>query len=54
LRPGMSATKDELIQFVGGRIARFKAPRDILFEELPKTSTGKIQKYLLRRRLGGG
>jgi fatty-acyl-CoA synthase len=54
LRPGMSATKDELIQFVGGRIARFKAPRDIFFEELPKTSTGKIQKYLLRRRLGGG
>jgi fatty-acyl-CoA synthase len=54
LRPEMSATKDELIQFVCGRIARFKAPRDILFEDLPKTSTGKIQKYLLRRRLAGG
>jgi fatty-acyl-CoA synthase len=50
LRQGMSATKEELIEFVCGRIARFKAPREILFEELPKTSTGKIQKYILRRR----
>ena len=50
LRQGMSATKEELVEFVGGRIARFKAPREILFEELPKTSTGKIQKYILRRR----
>jgi fatty-acyl-CoA synthase len=33
------------------RIARFKAPREIFFEELPKTSTGKIQKYILRGRL---
>ena len=53
LRQGMSATKEELIEFVCGRIARFKAPREILFEELPKTSTGKIQKYILRRRIGG-
>ncbi len=50
LRPGMSATKEELIEFVAGRIARFKAPREIFFEELPKTSTGKIQKYILRGR----
>jgi len=50
LRRGMSASKEELIEFVCARIARFKAPREILFEELPKTSTGKIQKYLLRRR----
>jgi fatty-acyl-CoA synthase len=50
LRPGMSATKEELIESVCLRIARFKAPREILFEELPKTSTGKIQKYLLRQR----
>jgi fatty-acyl-CoA synthase len=50
LRQGMSATKEELIEFVCERIARFKAPREILFEELPKTSTGKIQKYILRRR----
>lgn len=50
LRQGMSATREALIEFVAGRIARFKAPREILFEELPKTSTGKIQKYILRRR----
>ena len=50
LRQGMSATKEELIEFVCERIARFKAPREIVFEELPKTSTGKIQKYILRRR----
>jgi len=50
LKQGTSVTKDELIEFVSERIARFKAPREILFEELPKTSTGKIQKYILRRR----
>jgi fatty-acyl-CoA synthase len=53
LRPGMSATREDLIEFVCGRIARFKAPREIWFEELPKTSTGKIQKYILRRRFAG-
>jgi fatty-acyl-CoA synthase len=53
LRQGMSITRDELIEFVCGRIARFKAPREILFQDLPKTSTGKIQKYLLRQRLQG-
>jgi fatty-acyl-CoA synthase len=50
LRHGMAATKEELMEFVGQRIARFKVPREILFEELPKTSTGKIQKYVLRQR----
>jgi fatty-acyl-CoA synthase len=51
LRQGMSVAKDELIEFVCAKIARFKAPREILFEDLPKTSTGKIQKYILRQRL---
>jgi acyl-CoA synthetase (AMP-forming)/AMP-acid ligase II len=50
LRQGMTATKEALIEFVAGRIARFKAPREIHFAELPKTSTGKIQKYILRQR----
>jgi fatty-acyl-CoA synthase len=50
LREGAGATAEELIEFVCARIARFKAPREIRFEEFPKTSTGKIQKYLLRRR----
>jgi fatty-acyl-CoA synthase len=51
LREGTSASAEALIEFVCARIARFKAPREIRFEEFPKTSTGKIQKYLLRRRL---
>ena len=47
-----SATEDELIAFVRDRLAHFKAPRGITFvTELPKTATGKIQKYVLR---GGG
>jgi fatty-acyl-CoA synthase len=49
LMPGASVTADELIAFVRDRIARFKAPRGITFvTELPKTATGKIQKYVLR------
>jgi len=50
LRQGQSATATELIEFVRSRIAHFKAPKEIRFEELPKTSTGKIQKHVLRER----
>ena len=50
LRQGQSATAAELIEFVRSRIAHFKAPKEIRFEELPKTSTGKIQKHVLRER----
>jgi fatty-acyl-CoA synthase len=49
LAQGSSVTEDELISFVRDRIARFKAPRGITFViDLPKTATGKIQKYVLR------
>jgi fatty-acyl-CoA synthase len=49
LRPGKRATGDELIAFARGRLARFKAPKRVeIVEALPKTATGKIQKYLLR------
>ncbi len=49
LKEGAAATEDELIVHVKGRIARFKAPDAVEFPgELPKTSTGKIQKYVLR------
>jgi fatty-acyl-CoA synthase len=49
LRAGHSATPDELIAHVHTKIARFKAPRAIdIVVELPKTSTGKIQKFVLR------
>jgi fatty-acyl-CoA synthase len=48
LTPGRSITEAELIDHVRARIARFKAPRRVYFGELPKTSTGKIQKFRLR------
>ncbi len=51
LRPGQSVGEQELIEHVKGRIARFKAPRQVHFGELPKTGTGKIQKFALRERL---
>ena len=41
---------DEIIQFTRDRIAHFKAPKYVEFGELPKTATGKIQKYILRER----
>jgi fatty-acyl-CoA synthase len=47
-RPGL--TEAELITFVRGQVAHFKAPDRVYFEPLPKTSTGKIQKHLLRDR----
>jgi fatty-acyl-CoA synthase len=52
-RRGASVSERELIDFVGSRIARFKAPHQVIFGELPKTSTGKPQKNLLRDRLSG-
>jgi fatty-acyl-CoA synthase len=54
LQPGEHATEDEIIEHVKATIARFKAPKQVRFEELPKTGTGKIQKYVLRERLRAG
>ena len=48
LKPGASVTEDELRLFCRERMAHFKVPKQIIFRELPKTSTGKIQKFLLR------
>jgi fatty-acyl-CoA synthase len=49
LRPDASTTEAELIQFLRDRLAHFKAPHGVTFlEQLPKTATGKIQKYVLR------
>ncbi len=51
LKPGVAATEGEVIEHVKSRIARFKAPDAIEFlDALPKTSTGKIQKYVLREQ----
>jgi fatty-acyl-CoA synthase len=50
LRDGASATEAEIIEFVRERLAHFKAPRGASFvSELPKTATGKIQKFVLRK-----
>jgi fatty-acyl-CoA synthase len=49
LKPGASADPEELRQFTRDRLAHFKAPHTVTFvTELPKTATGKIQKYVLR------
>ena len=48
LKPDASASEDEIIAFVRSQIARYKAPKQVIFGELPKTSTGKVQKFKLR------
>ena len=48
LKPGAKATEDEIIQHCRDNLAHFKCPRHIVFGPLPKTSTGKIQKFKLR------
>jgi len=53
LKPGMAATAEEIIAFCRERMAHFKAPRRVVFRELPKTSTGKVQKHLLRKEVAG-
>ena len=53
LKPGKTATSDELIAWCREHLAGYKIPRMIVFEDLPKTSTGKIQKYVLRDRAKG-
>ncbi|MBL8445572.1 MAG: acyl-CoA synthetase [Zoogloeaceae bacterium] len=50
LRDGASASAEELITHCRAHLAGFKAPKRIVFTELPKTSTGKIQKFVLREQ----
>jgi len=54
LKPGASAREDELIAFCRDHLAHFKCPKAIEFGELPKTSTGKIQKFRLREKEWAG
>ena len=49
LKPTAAATQDEIIAFCRAHLAHFKAPRAVIFGPLPKTSTGKIQKFVLRK-----
>jgi len=54
LKDGASASGDDIIAFCRGHMAHFKAPRHVIFGPLPKTSTGKIQKFVLRERAKAG
>ena len=49
LLDGASISEEELIRFARSKLAGFKTPKTIIFQELPKTSTGKIQKFELRK-----
>jgi fatty-acyl-CoA synthase len=53
LKPGAEATEAELIAFCREHMAGFKAPKQVVFAELPRTSTGKIQKHVLRGQVRG-
>jgi len=50
LKEGGHASEQEIIEFCRERLARFKVPKKVVFGHLPKTSTGKIQKFILRDR----
>ena len=50
LRPNAAVGEEEILNFARERLAKFKMPRTVVFTELPKTSTGKIQKFVLRER----
>jgi len=51
LKPGAATTEDEIVAHCREHLARFKVPKRVLFGELPKTSTGKIQKFVLRQKV---
>jgi fatty-acyl-CoA synthase len=51
LRDGATATEAEIIEHCRAEMARFKVPKQVIFGVLPKTSTGKIQKFVLREQL---
>ena len=54
LKPGRTATEAELIEHCRTLLARFKCPKAVIFAEIPKTSTGKIQKFVLRQMAKAG
>lgn len=49
VKDGFAPTAEEIIAFCKSELAGFKVPKTVVFQELPKTSTGKIQKYVLRK-----
>ena len=50
LKPGAAASEADIVAWCRANLAHFKVPRTIVFGPLPKTSTGKIQKFVLRER----
>lgn len=50
LKDEFNATAEEIISFCRSRLPHYMAPRSVVFEDLPKTSTGKVQKYVLRQK----
>ena len=50
MKPGETATVEELLAWCRQRLAHYKCPRTIVFADIPKTSTGKVQKFALRER----
>ena len=48
LKPGASASQEDIISHCRELLAGFKVPKTVVFQELPKTATGKIQKFELR------
>jgi fatty-acyl-CoA synthase len=50
LKPGQKATEPEIVEFCRQHIAHFKCPAAVEFGDLPKTSTGKVQKFVLREK----
>jgi fatty-acyl-CoA synthase len=50
LKEDAKVTEKEIIEFCRAHLAKFKAPRAVVFGEVPKTSTGKIQKFVLREK----
>jgi fatty-acyl-CoA synthase len=53
LKPGKEASAEDILNWCRGNLARYKVPRHVVFRELPKTSTGKIQKFKLREMAKG-
>jgi fatty-acyl-CoA synthase len=49
-REGAQLSSEMVIEYCRENLAHFKAPKEVFFETLPRTSTGKVQKYVLRER----
>jgi len=52
LKPGVEATREEILEYCQG-LPRYKRPRKIFFDDIPRNPTGKIEKPRLRKRYGG-